>query len=348
MPADILETNCPTGGTCKVYAIVNIGDNSLPTKDGKVDYSIASLEKMVLDAAFVNGEKQPQAQESFVMYGWDDEVIRTGNALSGEITVERVAAKISLDFVKYNKDDDGNDSVTDVTTFSVKEGNVTYTADITDVRIALRRGISRSYLGSVYNGTDKKDYLFDTSYVYYKSETTGNDNVSTYTINNTFYTYPTNWAGDENSRTYLALEITWHEGNNILKTYYGINVNPATTSLKSNTHYQIKQAISVLGSTDEEEPVILTDPRSYQVVDWGTAPSSGKLELANYLVVDETNIVLQNVETKKIYFSSSDPIELTDVTVKWNYTGTSRWQHDERELYRKSIRKHQHIHFVQH
>lgn len=325
MPAEVLEEYCAAGDKCKVYAIVNRDDETeLPSTHNQT-----SLEQMVLNAAFINDAKEPQVPASFVMHGWDTEVTRAGNALEGEIQVKRVAAKITLDFIEYKKDNDGNFilksdgtyEVTPVTKFTVTENNIKYTADIADVKIALRRGISRSYLGSVYNGTDKKDYLFDTSYVDYKSETTGNDNVSTYTINNTFYTYPTNWAGDENSRTYLALEITWHSGNEEVQTYYGINVNPAASNLASNNHYQILQAISVLGSTDEEEPVILDDPRSYQVVDWGTASSSGKLELAKYLVVDETNIVLQNVLTKGIYFNSSAPIDLTDVTVKWNYTG---------------------------
>ena len=324
MPAEVLEEYCAAGDKCKVYAIVNRDDETeLPST-----YNQTSLEQMVLNAAFINDAKEPQVPASFVMHGWDTEVTRTGNVLDGEIHVQRVAAKITLDFIEYKKDNDGNFilksdgtyEVTPVTKFTVTENNIKYTADIADVKIALRRGISRSYLGSVYSGTDKKDYLFDTSYVDYKSETTGNDNVSTYTINNTFYTYPTNWAGDENSRTYLALEITWHSGNEEVETYYGINVNPAASNLASNNHYQILQAISVLGSTDEEEPVILDDPRSYQVVDWGTASSSGKLELAKYLVVDETNIVLQNVVTKIIYFSSSAPIDLTNVTVNWMYT----------------------------
>ena len=324
MPADVLDNYCDDDETCKVYAIVNRGDDTVLPET----YDKTSLEQMVLNAAFINDAKEPQVPASFVMHGWDTEVTRTGNVLDGEIHVQRVAAKITLDFIEYNKDTNGNIilnsdgtyKVTPVTTFTVTENGITYTADLTDVEIALRRGISRSYLGSVYNGTDKKDYLFDTSYVDYKSETIGNDNVSTYTINNTFYTYPTNWAGDENSRTYIALKITWDSESGPVDTYYGINVNPAASNLASNNHYQILQAISVLGSTDEEEPVILDDPRSYQVVDWGTASSSGKLELAKYLVVDETNIVLQNVVTKKIYFSSSAPIHLTNVTVNWMYT----------------------------
>lgn len=298
-----IDTQSPKT-TCQVYAIVNRGGNALPA-DG--DYSLASLKQMVLEAAFVDTDNQPQAQVLFVMDGLA-EVTRSGSTLTGEIPVARAAVKIGLQLV-YQDDE---------TQLTVKDanGNPEWTAAASDVQISLRRGSSRTYLGSTpteYVYTAQPADIFSTTYTPLVAE---GKPVS-------LYTYPTNWTQNENARTHLMLVVTWTKADNseeTKETFYEINVNPAGSYTERNHYYQILQEISVLGSEEEEKPLILEDA-SYKVLQWqSTDASSGSLSRPRYLMVEETSVELQNVATKKIYFNSSDPIELTDVEVLWNNT----------------------------
>lgn len=149
------------------------------------------------------------------------------------------------------------------------------------------------------------------------------------TTNVPFYTYPTNWFNDENARTHFILSVQWTEkGNssNKITTFYEVNVNAAASYIQRNRHYQIVQQISVLGSASEETPVVLY-PSNYLILDWGNVmsgtdatDSDASLSRFRYLVVDETNIEMNNVTSKRIYFASSDLIDLSSVEVKWDYT----------------------------
>lgn len=289
------------GKKCKVYAIVNRPSTiNLSEEDS---YSIAELQALELESpdfavrvgSDVSGYTAKQ-QDSFVMDG-SAEVTRNGNALTGNVSVMRVASKISLVM-----------NITEVTA-----ENATWQAE--KVSVSLRRASKRTNLG-VSRAINVNNDIFHLENIAFTAS--GNS----WTTSVPFYTYPTEWSNNEGARTHMILTIVWKDkNNNANKTtrYYGINVNPGQTSILRNYHYRVSQEIAVLGSEVEEGVIPLTP--TCDVLNWyDDVDASGSLSRFKYLVVDETNIVLNNVTTKRIYFNSSDPIYLKHVKVEWDDT----------------------------
>ena len=305
---------------CRIYAIVNRPaasdtDNALPD-----DKSIASLKDNTILYApdFANRDEDnithaysPSVQSSFVMDG-EAVVARNGANLSGVIPVKRVASKISLKIIGIA------DEVTD------NNGEV-WLSNKESVRLSLRRASKRTKLGST-----------PTEYIYTANKTNDifridavsldvNDSES-FTTSVPFYTYPTNWKNDENSRTHFILMVEWTKKTSPSvkqQTYYEVNINASGSYTQRNCYYKINQEISVLGSKEEEKPVEIY-PCSYVVLDWGNAmddaditDSEGSLNRMKYLVVDETVAEMHNVYSTQIEFFSSDPIDLVNTTINW-------------------------------
>ena len=336
IPVDKYNTLFPItdgvqGTECKVYVIINrptatTGDNALPA-----DHSLASLRDNTI--LFANGFSlrteetvnnsaiyKPSVQNDFVMDGYKT-VTRNGNAITGTIPVERVATKISL-VIKGIADE-------------VKDNNeVVWQSDKSSVRLSLRRGSKRTKLGStpteyIYQANKDNDiFRIDALSLDATLQITEENGTTTQAMTTSvpFYTYPTNWKNDENSRTHFILVVNWKKKSNPVETqttYYEVNVNAAGSYTQRNRHYRIYQEIGVLGSTEEESPVVLY-PCNYKILDWGSilsgesiTGSSGAIGRFRYLVVDETNIELNNVASKEIFFFSSDPVDLTEITVDW-------------------------------
>ncbi len=351
IPVDKYEELFDPETTCKVYAIANrpsatTGDNALPADD----LSIPSLKNAtILHApgfAVREGDTKysPKEQDDFVMDG-EATVTKVGDALSGTIKLSRVAAKISVvvegdspllassDNTWYvaEKDGDGN----------IKKW---WKANINDVRISMNRGSVRTKLGTtpteyLYTANKTND-IFSLSAISLDKVTESVENKTT-SLSTTipFYTYPTNWKNDENSRTHFILVVQWTETDNptdnadsppaapqTIQTYYEVNVNAAASYTERNHHYRIKQKIGVLGSTEVATAVELKP--SYTIVEWGSAKdgvgstdSHGSLNRFRFLVVDETNVVMDNTYSRRIPFFSSDPIDLSSATIKWTYNG---------------------------
>lgn len=339
IPVDQYNTLFPIadgvqGTECKVYVIINrptatTGDNALPA-----DHSLASLRDETI--LFANGFSlrteepvdnsiiyKPTVQNDFVMDGYET-VTRNGNTITGTIPVERVATKISL-VIKGIADEVKDDK------------GVVWKSDKNSVRLSLRRGSKRTKLGStpteyIYQANKDND-IFRIDAVSLDATLQiqeGSNTITALTTSVPFYTYPTNWKNDENSRTHFILVVNWTKKDSnpveTLTTYYEVNVNAAGSYTQRNRHYRIYQEIGVLGSTDEENPVVLY-PCNYKILDWGSimsgetiTGSSGSIGRFHYLVVDETNIELNNVASKEIFFFSSDPVKLVSIEVKWDNT----------------------------
>lgn len=316
-----------TNAQCQVYAIANLPATSSLPSDG--DYSIASLkEKVILHAPeFTNGNI-----ESFVMDGVgvvDLTVSTTETSLTGEITVQRVASKISF-AIKEIKNVTAND--------------VTWVPNLETMKVSLRRALNKIDLRAVtndpalaYSTLATSDFIFKRDNVTVTpldngtattdtDSTPSTEEVTEMTERLNFYTYPANWKNNKNVDTHLILTVEWNdvaEKEAPITTYYQVNVNPGYTYTERNRHYHITQEISVLGSLDEETPQLLKNA-SYQVLGWkeGTE-ASGNLVRYKYLVLEETDITLKNVPEKYIYFGTSDPIDLYNAVIKWNYTAQS-------------------------
>ena len=317
------------GTKCDVYVIANrpyasSGDNALPDED----LSVASLkenivlytdgfQKRVEDNT--DGTYSPSVQESFVMEG-AAAVDRNGLSLSGTVKVERVASKISLVIKGVS------DEVTD-------EYGVVWCSDKSSIRLSLRRGSNRTKLGTtptefLYKADKDRD-IFNLNAVSVDNETADGG----LTTRVPFYTYPTNWEHDENSRTHFMLVVEWTRKDNSderIVTYYEANVNAAGTYTKRNTYYKIYQEIKVLGNMEEESPLVLV-PSSYVVLDWGQrrdltdveTDTDAEMNNLRYLVLNETSVTLNNRAAYEIFYFSSHPLRISDIVVKWDDTSAT-------------------------
>lgn len=312
--------------SCDAYVVVNRpaasgSDNvypktdlSMPSIKGNTVVYSSTFQKRVQDG--VTGKYHTTVQDNFVMDGYA-EISRDNLSLTGTIPVERAAVKISLiiDGIK--------DKVADT------EGKL-WNANKDNVMLTLSSGMNRTHIGTMpqeYLYTPNKDTdLFDVKVVALNKEV--GENI---TSQNPFYTYPTNWGTDEECRTYFILVVNWtrDDDSSISKTtYYEIPVNPAGAYLKRNSHYKILQKVEVLGSEDEETPVVLY-PSNYVILDWGNTMTTdgntntetdAEINKLKFLVVDETTIEMNNTQSEQIYYFSSDPIEVTNIKVEWQNT----------------------------
>lgn len=309
---------------CKAFVIANRSaeaENPLP--DSK---TIASLKRnTVLHAPDFNKTEgtgvaimQNKKQGSFVMYGEAD-LTRNNRNLSGNIPVQRVAAKVSLELSKIA------DEVSD-------ENGVTWVPDKEHVYVAYRHQMVRTQLGmrpaeSEHLYTPTTDDMKNMNFVKMKY-VEKDDDKNELSLDIPFYTYPADWRRDENSRPYLVLVVNWKkkvEGNITDEhqvTYYEVPVNDAQSYVQNNSYYHIIQEVDVLGSTKEETPVTLLP--SFMILKWGDAmtgstdktDTDAALDRIEYLVVDETNIEMHNVKSQEIFFFSSQPIVVVDVKMK--------------------------------
>lgn len=321
-----------TINTCRAYVIANLPeatgtDNCLPT-DG---LSIANLkEKLVLYSSKFgqttdDSPNKPVIPNDFVMDG-ENTIECANRTLNGHIDVKRLAAKITLTV-------DCADEVT------VNEGGeeVTWLPQKTQMYVSFRNGLNRTLLGMTATENlyvpDKENDQFDINNINLttiKHNTT--DEITSIHTNRPFYTYPINWKTDADSRPYLVLVIQWvnKAGNGTgITTYYEVAIDDINACLLRNCHYKITQQVSVLGSTNPNEPLTLKP--SYIILDWGDALTGtnqtitdADIEAMKYLVVDENRITMRNTQSKQIFYFSSDPIEITSITVKkMNVNGTT-------------------------
>lgn len=307
---------------CKAFVIANRSaetENPLPNSK-----TIASLKtNTVLHAPDFNKTAgtgvaimQNQKQGSFVMYGEAD-LTRNNRNLSGNIPVQRVAAKVSLELSKIA------DEVSD-------ENGVTWVPDKEHVYVAYRHQMVRTQLGmrpaeSEHLYTPTTDDMKNMNFVKMKY-VEKDDDMNELSLDIPFYTYPADWRRDENSRPYLVLVVNWEKKGSTTGehqvTYYEVPVNDAQSYVQNNSYYHIIQEVDVLGSTKEETPVQLKP--SFMILNWGDAmtgtsdktDTDAALDRIEYLVVDETNIEMHNIKSQEIFFFSSQPIEVVDVKMK--------------------------------
>ena len=153
------------------------------------------------------------------------------------------------------------------------------------------------------------------------------------------YSYANSWNSDDSAtgselqpETYVLLNIpvvvTYTDDNNqevkktIYPNYYRVPLGDRNGgSLERNHLYDIKAVVNALGSGVENEPVTLDS--WLEVQNWGEETIDVGSDNADYLEVNKTELVLNNIEEdNSIEFFSSSPI--TDVKVS-NVTYTDKY-----------------------
>lgn len=309
--------------TCEVYAIVN-----LPSDATITDTDIESLKQVELTCtAFGTLENAANAQykkgvipANFVMSGQSSTITLDATnkrKLVGNIDVFRSASKVTLELTEVKEH------------FTDANGNV-WDSRTGDITIGMKHGQTVGYVEAEEHNISGD---FTTRNIHMVPGTWINGGTATghYKTDVPLYTYPNDWSNDLSHRTSLLVCVWWKNtsvaGSSYQPTYYEIPISDEDEKLLRNYHYRIQLSIGIIGSLVEEEPVVLRHC-SYVILPWG----SNKTILADmnevrYLVVDETEIHMDNIIARSINYSSSHRIDtikkhlyvrdLQDVNATW-------------------------------
>ena len=248
----------------------------------------------------------PTAKTTFAMDGTGDITV-TDNEISGTVELVRNAAKITL--------------TVNLPSTLTADGK-TYAPQTNGITITFNEGVKTF---------GDEDDVFD---VEQRAGIAGtaDDNGNTPVTFAPFYSYPTTWETGNDNEPYFTLHVPWGETNaeggvTSYKTYhYRVPINKThfeddgkTLALNRNHWYQVSVNVGVLGTPEASDEVELT--ANYEVKPWGNLPIGADLLDFKYLVVDQLNINMDNIETSNnIGYKSSSPITVKVTSIKfWDY-----------------------------
>lgn len=292
---------------CKVFLIVNLPEGTvIPT-----DTSIDNLKKIAVEANF---SSLPVG--SFVMTGEGEATLqsRTLNpAAEGNINVDRVASKLTLNITVKNtfKDGEGDDATI-------------WTSQPEAMKVSLYNCVNNAELsGEPLESPSRFDILERTFAVTPGTEVTE-------CACDPFYSYPVEWAPGSEDEPYLFIMLPWTDGTGD-GTGDGISYRPcyykvilSDTRLYRNNWYNINLTLDVLGSFNETEPTVVINDVTYYVLDWRDASDNASdadvnadIHGARYLVVDQNKYEVFNESSISIPFTTSHDCEVVNVSCKY-------------------------------
>lgn len=287
---------------CKVFLIVNLPEGTvIPT-----DTSIDNLKKIAVEASF---SSLPVG--SFVMTGEGDAILksRTQNpAAEGNINVDRVASKLTLNITTSN---------------SYVDGDVTWTSRPEDMKVSFYNCVNNAELSGTPVDAPSRFNITDRTFAV--TSTSGVD-VSECTCD-PFYSYPVEWTPGSEYEPYFFIMLPWTDGTGD-GTDDGVSYRPcyykvilSDTHLDRNNWYNINLTLGVLGSFNETEPTVVVSDVTYYVLNWRDASDNASdadvnadIHGARYLVVDQDVYYVYNQNSLSIPFLSSHDCEIVDMS----------------------------------
>lgn len=240
----------------------------------------------------------PTPQTTFAMDGTGDVTVND-NQISGHVELVRAAAKITL--------------TVNIPETLVTNG-VTYKPQINNVTVTFNKGVKTF---------GDKTKVFDVETRQGDPGTT--DGAKTPVTFEPFYSYPTTWEAGDNNEPYFTLHVIWDEINaegNVISynTYhYRVPINKThfetdgkTLALNRNHWYQVDLTVGVLGTPELSDLVEITG--DYEVKPWGNLPIGADLLDYVYLIVDENNVTMSNINEVAVGYQASH-----DITAKITY-----------------------------
>ena len=254
----------------------------------------------------------------FVMVGEEDLVLDPKEGASAEVSMERLASKVTVEFTYSNFVEEKS------------TGNITWVPQdkAGEARVYLSNVISKSTLGgpisnSVEDPLVEDDWgtlldgsrdLFEYAYDFLTSFKEGELPF--------YYTYPYKMSDGDTYQPYLKLVIPWYGYKNygtdqqILykqkEVYYKI-VLPRESLTKGNRIYQYKVAVNIMGSDKEVE----VTGEQYKVLNWSSdTPVASNVATGRFISLDipkeEYDMYTDEVQIK---FVSSGQVVISDIKI---------------------------------
>lgn len=287
IPAEKITSLFGTTTKCDVYVVTNYGskinDSSIATIKGK---------------AITLGTGA--TQDSFVMDG-EAEVTLNGTALSGAVDLYRAAAKIVVKANIISSVSEGGKNWLP----STSKIKLTYTGSVNGSKISARQTDANAEAEVTYTQETNVFSSFTTETV--SDGTTKHVGYQT----TPFYSFPVAATANKGS---IKMVIPWTPaGGTEIEYTYQI---PVSIALERNHVYIIEVDVETLGNLDGA-----TLTPSYTVVNWTENAITAGLSRPKYLVVEETQVVMNNVNSYSIPYASSDAVSAVITSIsKPNYT----------------------------
>lgn len=306
------------GKTLDIYVIANY-----PNVDLKSISTLNELKAKTFEKVFTCNQTSNNKEDFFLMDGKALNVTDLDTS-TPTITLKRAAAKIRI------KIEAGIDKIS----YTSVDGK---TYDDATIAISSTANLSKK----IVNYTSATFLLADAGLLDAEERSFKSSNKYVEFADNTalLYSYANSWNSDDSAtgselqpETYVLLNIpvvvTYTDDNNqevkktIYPNYYRVPLGDRNGgSLERNHLYDIKAVVNALGSGVENEPVTLDS--WLEVQNWGEETIDVGSDNADYLEVNKTELVLNNIEEdNSIEFFSSSPI--TEVKVS-NVTYTDKY-----------------------
>lgn len=285
IPGTLLETirNVDSGNaTVLVIANASLSDGA--------STSLSS----VLSSKYTSSFDSESSPSSLPMYGQCTASLSAdGRVLSGTVTLRRSVSKLEVRIIELAS--------------NIIDGVEVFVPDTEHMQLSIQNGLKTGVIGGVENFTSS---LSSERY----SRTVGplsrvddeNDDFLYYHATSPFFSYSTDWSSDDGGAVSFVLVVPWSQdgGTSWRQSYYQIPVNPYGLCLEENTHYILNMKIGIVGSFEEEAPVVL-EP-SVVIQPWGEVEMvEENIVESRYLVVGTTHAILNNEEQTTIQFASS-------------------------------------------
>ena len=299
---------------CYVYAVANTGTLvTLPSTVGDASTAMEQIKKLSVLADFGPTETVDpfaKAQSDFVMDGFATLDRDSDNNITGTVPMYRAAAKITFTVteVKDVEDKDASGNVTGTWTAQTDQMRVSY-RNIVNIGLINGETDSEAREGNYdnFNSIEGRSLIaFTTS-----------DNKTNWTHSLPFYSYFNSWNSSSDANApYLMLQLPWKYTNKAdgseryFTCYYAVPFNSLERRIDRNCWYKVSLSVSILGSGDPDNPTTIYP--SYMVLPWGDSPvlTNADLKRYRYLLVDQNEYVMNNVDSLAIPFYSSHEVVL--------------------------------------
>lgn len=311
---DILTALFPGGNTCRAYVVANLPEGSaIPAENER---TINNLKNIAVEADFATYDPQP----SFVMDGGNTLTL-TGDIatpsqceVTGNVDLQRAASKIRLG-VKVAE--------------SVTANGETWEPQIENgMNVLITNGVRKTKVTpDAKPGSDIVDPYYSTATnaedETHRSRTLTDKGESVeyrYQLDQPFYTYPNSWSGNDETMTYMVLTVPFKKvGAETYRTcYYTVPV-VRDNAIVRNVSYMVNINIEILGSFNPDVPLVLED-LSYRAIDWSQESMNVAIQDYRYLVLDQTEYVVNNLSEISIPFYSSHETQIIVSDVKFTYS----------------------------
>lgn len=287
------------GTTYYIYIVANcdlLGDNDATTK------TLADLKSTVIATNWKNGSNESDVTETSLVMDGAITVEISPEGTNENVELKRAMAKVML-----------YPTTGDPIVMGEGENKVTYTPMPSAMSVIMYNGVSNTNLAG--------DYAVQTSDYIERMERKYAMQGNKYEQAAPFYSYPNpaNTASRQNA--YLILCVPWSVkdatgAQSAVNYYYRVPItgSDAPALLERNKYYEIHSNIGVLGSLDPTKPVTLTS-FTFLIKEWSTMQLAAEMSNYQYLVLDEYNSVMNNVDELEMPYISSSPIDwgLTEI-----------------------------------